>query len=567
MCHSVAPSSPQRMLSDEDIDVAQYHHAILERCNSGGSSGGGGGEEGVTVRKEKKERRTMRDLKNKDKERRMRRTVSNEEDVTREERKDRERRRERREGHEDRDRTLERSHSRTERGPNDTLVENGMNSGTPQDVGMIVKIDLDTVVADTQAERGVTIAGTQAGRGVTIADNPVERGATEVAGILAGKGVTRAVGTLAAREVNADPVDTPKDSQSQYLAAAKVFSARPILFDSHKTIKKSYLIAVCGYECESRKSSERSGTITNSSDVLEAISRHKAATESSDEGRPKSSRSSKSRRATRISRISISDIEAAREAASIHQEPDSYAAEMAEIEETHKRHRRTSSSGSQRRSSRDHHGDESEHRSSSRRSSKSSREQESSSRSSKSEYGHESSSRSSRSEQGTRESSSRSEHGTRESSSKGSRDEYHDTIRRHSSQPVEEGGTVRRHSRDRYTDESLDSVEAYATIRRPKRSHNHRSTSDGEYLMSEDERRHSVRSVNSEEEFLRFEADRASSRASARSLGVNSPASMSRSPRNHHRVESPSSSSVHECMCQCVRLFVTCVQPSAAADQ
>lgn len=111
-----------------------------------------------------------------------------------------------------------------------------------------------------------------------------------------------------------------------------------------------------------RRASERTGTVINRSDVLAAIERSEPTErsrssvsgyrdhESSDDGRPKSSRSGT--RPGRRPTISLSDIEAARISAATrppqaeYSGDDVYDKDMKEIEESHRRHRRTSSGSS-----------------------------------------------------------------------------------------------------------------------------------------------------------------------------------------------------------------------------
>lgn len=193
--------------------------------------------------------------------------------------------------------------------------------------------------------------------------------------------------------------------------------------------------------------------------------------ESSDDGRPKSSRSSRGR----ASRISIGDIEAARIAAAAASQRElelsreiglglggPFDWEMEEIKESHRRHRHTSGDGGKRQKR---------------------------SRSSPRTTGRSKSRVSQRDVELARAAAA----------------EPDPALSRHSS----------RDSRSSRHAEDYSSVEGYATIkRRPKGS---RKPAEMDIQDSDQFRRTSVRSITSEEEFMRLEMERSSSRASERS--------------------------------------------------
>ena len=202
--------------------------------------------------------------------------------------------------------------------------------------------------------------------------------------------------------------------------------------------------------------------------------------ESSDDGRPKSSRSGKHR----PSRISISDIEAARAAGGAHREVEGgvvsqFDQDMEDIKESHRRHRRTSSDGGKRQK---------RSRSSPRTSS--------------------------------RTTSTVSKHDlelspviTPEPVPSG----HTSRASRHSeAEPISSG----RSSRGSRQSEDYSSVEGYATIkRRPKNRKSAPRVSDVDFSDVDSFRRSSVRSGASEEELVRLDVERSSSRNSERSTG------------------------------------------------
>ena len=192
--------------------------------------------------------------------------------------------------------------------------------------------------------------------------------------------------------------------------------------------------------------------------------------ESSDDGRPKSSRSSRGR----ASRISIGDIEAARMAAAATSQRELELAreadlglggpfdwEMEEIKESHRRHRRTSGDGGKRQK--------------------------------------------------------RSRSSPRTTGRSKSRVNQRDVELARAAAAEPEPAPSRHSSRDSRSSRHADdysSVEGYATIkRRPKGS---RKPTELDIQDSEQFRRTSVRSITSEEEFMRLEMERSSSRTSER---------------------------------------------------